>query len=295
MNVSPRTAQYPKYAKHPSYLLPRPPAPAVPAPVAAPAPAPVPRTVRAERRGPVLHVELDSPGTGNAVTTAMLDELLDVLADPDPGVRVVVLSGAGPDFCLGGDRDEFAAALGEDPTGGGVRSYGGKARRVCEALTNSPAVTIARVQGRATGAGFALALACDLRVGADSAVFRLPELALGLPVAWGGLLPRLLNEVGAARVREIILTGRRVGAEEARDLSILQRVVPAQDLDRAVEEWARPITRRPEASLRVTKTLLNSHAAATRLADASALDAELMASVLAAAHYTRGLEAPSGA
>ncbi|MFB6892293.1 enoyl-CoA hydratase/isomerase family protein [Kitasatospora sp. NPDC056327] len=302
MNVSPRSAQYPKYAKHPSYF-PYPPASGavtapVPAPAAAPSPAavahppapaaaPAPRAVRTERRGPVLYIELDSPATGNAVTTAVLDELIEALAEPDPDVRVVVLSAAGPDFCLGGDRDEFATALGEDPTGGGIRSYGSKARRVCDALTNHPAVTVARVQGRATGAGFALALACDLRVGAESAVFRLPELALGLPVAWGGLLPRLLNEVGAARVREIILTGRPVGAQEARELSVLQRVVPAEELDRAVEEWVRPVTRRAEAALRVTKTLLNSHTAATRLADASLLDGELMASVLAAAHYAR--------
>ncbi|WP_316528918.1 enoyl-CoA hydratase/isomerase family protein [Kitasatospora brasiliensis] len=303
MNVSPRTSQYPAHAMQPPYLTnpappaawyPEPdPAPAsVPAPAPAPAPAVEPavaRTVRAELRGPVLHVELDSPGTGNAVTAAMLDELLAVLADPDPAVRVIVLSGAGRDFCLGGDREELAAGLDEDPTGGGIRRYGDKARKVCEALTSSPAVTVARVQGRATGAGFALALACDLRVGADNAVFRLPELTLGLPVAWGGLLPRLIHEVGPARVREIILTGRPVGAVEARELDILQRVVPEQDLDTAVAEWTRPITRRPEAALRVTKTLLASHAAATRMADASVLDSELMASVLAAAHYTRGL------
>ncbi|MEU1423775.1 MULTISPECIES: enoyl-CoA hydratase/isomerase family protein [unclassified Kitasatospora] len=254
--------------------------------------APAPRAVHAERRGAVLYVELDSPETGNAVTEAVLRDLLAVLAAPDPAVRAVVLSGAGPDFCLGGDRDEFADSLGADPTGGGIRTAGTLARQVCAALTDSPAVTIARVQGRAIGAGFALALACDLRVGADTAAFRLPELALGLPVAWGGLLPRLLHEVGAARAREIILTGRPVGAAEAYDLSILQRVVPEEELDVAVAEWVRPVTRRPEAALRVTKTLLNSHAAATRLADTSVLDAELMAAVLAGAHYARGTGAP---
>ncbi|MFD5435867.1 enoyl-CoA hydratase-related protein [Kitasatospora sp. NPDC127067] len=315
MNVSSQAPQYHPYAMRPPYpanppaptgwyaqpesasaLAPEP-APALgpalaPEPASEPAPGPAPvRTVRSELRGAVLHVELDSPETGNAVTSAMLDELLAVLAVPDPAVRVIVLSAAGRDFCLGGDREELLAGLDEDPTGGRIRSYGDRARRVCDALTNSPAVTVARVQGRATGAGFALALACDLRVGADNAVFRLPELALGLPVAWGGLLPRLLHEVGAARVREIILTGRPVGAVEARELAILQRVVPEQDLDGAVDEWARPVTRRPEAALRVTKTLLASHASATRLADASVLDSELMASVLAAAHYTRGLAA----
>ncbi|NEE12246.1 enoyl-CoA hydratase/isomerase family protein, partial [Streptomyces sp. SID7499] len=130
-------------------------------------------TVRTRREGPVLHVELHAPDTGNAVTEAMLDELLDIVAAPDPEVRVLVLSGAGDDFCLGGDRTEFAGWLEEDPAGRGIRVAGEKARRVCEAISGGRAVTIARVQGKAVGAGFALALACDLRVGADTASFRL--------------------------------------------------------------------------------------------------------------------------
>ncbi|MEI7034346.1 enoyl-CoA hydratase/isomerase family protein [Streptomyces pratensis] len=241
-----------------------------------------PATVRTRREGPVLHVELHAPETGNAVTEAMLDELLDIVALPDPEVRVLVLSGAGDDFCLGGDRTEFAQWLEEDPTGRGIRVAGEKARRVCGAISGSRVVTIARVQGRAIGAGFALALACDLRVGSDTAVFRLPELALGLPTAWGGLLPRLIHEVGPARVRELVLTGRPVDAAEAHRLSILQRVVPAAELDDAVAAWAKPVVRRPEAALRVTKALFESYAAASRLADPSFLDAELMASVAAA-------------
>ncbi|GHF44832.1 enoyl-CoA hydratase/isomerase family protein [Streptomyces sp. NRRL_ISP-5395] len=245
-----------------------------------------PATVRSWREGPVLYVELNAPESGNAVTEAMLDELLDVVVAPDPEVRVLVLSGAGDDFCLGGDRTEFADWLAEDPGGRGIRVAGEKARRVCEAISGGRAVTIARVQGKAVGAGFALALACDLRVGAEDASFRLPELALGLPTAWGGLLPRLIHEVGAAQVRELILTGRAFDAAEARELSVLQRVVPGAELDAAVAAWAKPVVRRPEAALRVTKALLNSYAAATRLADPSFLDAELMASVAAATRRT---------
>ncbi|WP_434600663.1 enoyl-CoA hydratase/isomerase family protein [Streptomyces sp. A5-4] len=209
------------------------------------------------------------------------------MTSQDPDVRVLVLSGAGDDFCLGGDRNEFADWLDEDPTGRGIRIAGDKARRVCEAISTHRAVTIARVQGKAIGAGLALALACDLRVGADTAGFRLPELALGLPTAWGGVLPRLIHEVGAARARELILTGRSFDAAAAYELSILQRVVPEEGLDDAVTAWSKPIVRRPEAALRVTKALLNSYAAATRLADPSPLDAELMASVAAATRRTR--------
>ncbi|GGV73457.1 enoyl-CoA hydratase/isomerase family protein [Streptomyces griseoloalbus] len=243
------------------------------------------KTLRTRREGPLLTVELNVPEQGNAVTDAMLGDLLTVLDDQDPAVRVLVLAAAGDDFCLGGDRGEFAEHLAHDPTGGGVRASGAMARRVCDALTANPAVTIARVQGRAIGAGLALALACDLRVGADTATFRLPELALGLPTAWGGLLPRLISEAGAARVRDIVLTGRVVDAEEAHTLSILQKVVPEDALDAAVADWAKPVLRRPASALRVTKALMNSLTASARLADASVLDPELLAAVLTEQHH----------
>ncbi|MFD8612226.1 enoyl-CoA hydratase/isomerase family protein [Streptomyces sp. NPDC059631] len=267
---------------------------ALPIPVQALGPGWGPRTLRTDRQGAVLSVELADPDRGNAVTETLLDELLAVLDTRDPEIRVIVLSGAGADFCLGGDRTEYAGQLAQDPTGGGVRGSGAKARRVCEALAQHPAVTIARVQGKAIGAGLALALACDLRVGAEDATFRLPELALGLPTAWGGLLPRLISEVGAARVRELVLTCRTFGAHEARDLSILQKVVPEADLDAAVRSWAAPVSRRPAAALRVTKHLFNAYAGASRLADITALDAELMASVLAERAYTTARGAADG-
>ncbi|MFJ8898424.1 enoyl-CoA hydratase/isomerase family protein [Streptomyces sp. NPDC102351] len=238
------------------------------------------KTVRTYRQGPVLTVELNVPEEGNAVGDAMLDDLLTVLDDQDPDVRVLVLAAAGEEFCLGGDRREFPRHLDDDPTGGGIRVSGAKALRVCEALTTHPAATVARVQGRAVGAGVGLLLACDLRVGVDTATFRLPELALGVPPAWGGLLPRLISEVGVARVRELILTARVFDAQEALALSVLHKVVPAEELDAAVMAWARPVVRRPAPAVRVTKAMLNSLAAPTRLADVSLFDPELLSAVL---------------
>ncbi|MFI6935658.1 enoyl-CoA hydratase/isomerase family protein [Streptomyces sp. NPDC050287] len=245
------------------------------------------KTLRVHQQGAVLSIELSTPEQGNAVTDMMLDDLRAVLDHQDPQVRVVVLSGAGDDFCLGGDRSEFVPT---DPAAEGVRISGIKARRVYEALTGNPAVTIARVQGRAVGAGLGLALACDLRVGSPDASFRLPELALGLPTAWAGILPRLINEVGTARARDLVLTGRAVDAQEALSLSLLHKVVPAEAIDAAVAAWAKPIIRRPPAALRVTKTLFNSYSAATLLADASVLEAELMAAAVAETH--RAADAP---
>nr|WP_202451351.1 enoyl-CoA hydratase/isomerase family protein [Streptomyces sp. SID4948] len=240
--------------------------------------------MRVTRTGPVLHAELDSPGTGNALTATTLDELLALLDSvrDSPDIRVLVLSGAGADFCVGADRADLAASLQADPHGGELRAHADKARRVCEALENSHAVTIARLQGKVIGAGLGLALFCDLRAAADTCRFRLPELALGLPPAWGGMLPRLLAEAGAAKVRELIMTGDTFDAAAAAALSIVHRVVPAADLDSTVDAWVRPLVRRPPEALVLAKLMLNAYGKAGRFMDGTLLDAHLFSTALAA-------------
>jgi methylglutaconyl-CoA hydratase len=246
------------------------------------------KTLRVLHEGAVLRVELSSPETGNAISGPVLDELLAVLGtlSDRPDVRVLILSGAGADFCLGADRSEFAEIVANDPTGARIRTLGNKARRVCDALATADAVTIARVQGAVIGAGIALAVFCDLRVGADNSRFRLPELALGMPPAWGGVLPRLLHEAGAARIRELILTGESFDAAKAAELSLLHSVVPENELDDAVARWSRPLVRRSATALRTAKLMLNAYAGAQRLADATLLDAELLTSAIASAQVS---------
>nr|WP_202443772.1 MULTISPECIES: enoyl-CoA hydratase/isomerase family protein [unclassified Streptomyces] len=232
----------------------------------------------------MLNIQLNSPDTGNALCEPMLDELLTVLGalHDRPEIRVVILSGAGADFCLGGDRREFAESLAADGTGAALRAMGNKARRVCEALAATSAVTIARLHGGVIGAGIALAVFCDLRAGAHSCRFRLPELALGMPPAWGGVLPRLLNECGAARIRELILTGESFDAAKAAELDLLHKAVPEDELDEVIARWTRPLVRRSPAALRTAKVMMNAYASANRLADATLFDAELLTTVLAA-------------
>ncbi|WNI19018.1 enoyl-CoA hydratase/isomerase family protein [Actinacidiphila sp. ITFR-21] len=246
------------------------------------------KELRVTRSGPVLRAELNSPGTGNALTGTTLDELLALLDGlrESPEVRVLVLSGAGDDFCVGADRVDLESALDTDPRGAQLRGLGEKARRVCEALENTHAVTIARLHGRVIGAGVGLALFCDLRAAADSSRFRLPELALGLPPAWGGMLPRLLAEVGAARVRELVITGATFDASTAFTLSIVHRVVLAAELDTTVENWVKPLVRRPPEALRLAKLMLNAYAKAGRFMDGTLLDSHLFATALAAHRRT---------
>ncbi|MET9481699.1 enoyl-CoA hydratase/isomerase family protein [Streptomyces sp. NPDC006638] len=248
------------------------------------------KVLRVRHEGPLLKVQLNSPETGNAISGLMLDELLAVLdtVHDDPGIRVLILSGAGDDFCVGGDRREFAEFLRTDPSGVALRTLGTKARRVCDALATSDAVTVARLHGGVIGAGVALAVYCDLRAGADNCRFRLPELALGMPPAWGGSLPRLIQESGAARIRELIMTGENFDAARAADLSLLHKVVPEEELEDAISAWTRPLVRRSASALRTTKVMMNAYASASRLADASLFDAELLTASVAAGRAGRG-------
>lgn len=248
------------------------------------------RRLLVERDGPVVHARLNCPESGNCLTEEVLDELLAMLAlvRDEPEVRVLTLSGAGDDFCLGGDRAEYDALMAQDPTGGAIRALGAKARQLCDGLATSDVVTVARLHGRVIGAGLALSLFCDLRAGADTCRFRMPELAVGLPVAWGGALPRLIQEAGAARARELLLTGNSFDAGTARELGVLHRVVPEAQLPDAVDGWVRPLVRRSATALHVTKAVLNSYAASSRMADASLLEGDLLAAVLTARQQRPG-------
>lgn len=240
------------------------------------------KTLLVALEGPILTVQLNTPETGNAISGQVLGELLAVLgaAEDDPDIRVMVISGAGDNFCLGGDRSEFPSLLAEDPSGAAFRALAVKARRVCDALATTETVTIARLHGGVIGAGLALAAFCDLRVGADNCHFLLPELSLGIPPAWGGALSRLLYEAGPAKVRELILTRDHFNAATAHDLSILHKVVPENELDAAVARWTRPLVRRSPAALRTAKLMLNSYATAPRLADATLFDTDLLTSAV---------------
>ncbi|MFF5304864.1 enoyl-CoA hydratase/isomerase family protein [Streptomyces sp. NPDC013161] len=190
----------------------------------------------------------------------MLSELLEVLRslEEGPSVRVMILSGAGDHFCQGGDRSEFPALLKKDPSGFELRALPDRARRVCSGLSQLGLVTIARLHGDVMSAGLGLAAYCDLRVGADTCRFRMPEIGLGVPPAWGGVLPRLAEEAGQAWVRRLLLTAESFDAARAELLSILHEVVPLEDLDGAVARWAGPIARRDPTTVRITKQMLNA-------------------------------------
>ncbi|MFI7387321.1 enoyl-CoA hydratase/isomerase family protein [Streptomyces sp. NPDC049813] len=244
------------------------------------------KAVLVEQDGAVLHVRLNPTAGDDTLSVAVLDDLIAVLDElhDHPGIRVLVLSSMGADFCLGADRTEFRAAMAADPTGAALRRIADKAHRVCQALESTHAVTIAQLHGRVIGAGLALAAYCDLRAGADTCTFRMPEVGVGLPPAWGGAMGRLVSEAGAARIRELMLTCDTFDAATAHRLALLHKVAPAEALERTVATWTRPLVRRSPEALLTTRRMLAAYSRADRTADITLLDAHLLAAQVVRAH-----------
>lgn len=247
-------------------------------------PAPTPAHLDIAQSGPVLHVRLAPSAQDDTLSAAVLDELISVLdgLHERPDIRILVLSSDGDDFSLGADRQEYQDALTRDPTGAALRRIADKAHRLCQGLENTHAITIARIHGKVVGAGLALAAYCDLRAGADTCRFRMPEVGVGLAPTWGGAMGRLISEAGAARIRELMLTCEVFDAVTAHRLGLLHKVAPLDELDDTVAAWTRPLARRSPEALVLTKRMLTGYAKATRTADIALLDAHLLTAQMTA-------------
>lgn len=192
--------------------------------------------------GPLATVTLNRPEVLNAQTPSTWEALREIGSALSDEVRVVVVRGVGRAFSAGLDRRLFTAE-GFAGQPGLVSMTDGPAEQVHAMiaefqqgftwLRESGFITVAAVHGHAIGAGFQLALACDLRIAAEDAQFAMAETSLGLVPDLGGTLP-LVQCVGYARAVEMCLTGRRVGAEEALRIGLVNEVVPVDALDAAV-------------------------------------------------------------
>jgi len=195
---------------------------------------------------------LNRPDKRNPLSATTLAELIEAARwfDARPAIKVVVVAGHGRSFCAGADLEAFGP--GGPPTGLSVREAADLGRQMADAVEAMAAVTIGRIHGHCVGGGLVLAAACDLRVAADDTYFSIPEVDLGIPLAWGGI-PRLVREIGPALTKELVLTCRPFSAEEARSAGFLNRVVPAGSLDAEVEALATSLARKSTLTLRATK------------------------------------------
>jgi enoyl-CoA hydratase/carnithine racemase len=220
------------------------------------------------------------------MTPGMWHGLAQIGAELPDEIRVVVVKGQGPSFCAGIDLRMFTAegvpgeARNPSPADPGFDESIASYQAGYTWLRNPAIVSIAAVQGHAIGAGFQLALSCDLRIIAEDAKFCMKEPALGLVPDLTGTKP-LVDIVGLPRAIELCLTGRTVDAREAADLRLAELVVPAADLDGAVSDLVAALLATDAAAARATKALL-AQAAGNTLEEQAAAERAAQARLLAA-------------
>lgn len=201
--------------------------------------------------GAIARLTLERPEALNALNRSMAQAIesclkrLEAAAD----VTVVIVAGSGRSFCAGADISEMPTVSPADAEAGAERW-----QRIVAGFAALPQVTIAAVRGHALGGGCMLAAAQDLRIADASARFGLPEVSLGFPPGWG--IARLVDILGGAHARDLILTGRTIGAEDALRLGLVMRVVPAGTLDAAATELAQQVAAHPRGGLAAAKSAI---------------------------------------
>jgi len=232
----------------------------------------MPESVRIDRQADGVAVtRIDRPPL-NALSSALLDEIASAARDVggDPDVKAVVVLGGPKAFAAGADITEFG---GPDE----ARALGRQFRAAYDAITEIPRPVIAAINGVALGGGLELALACDLRVAADNARVGQPEVLLGV-IPGAGATQRLPRLIGTARAKELIWSGRQVKADEALALGLVDRVVPAAELEDAARAWAASLASGAVVAMGVAKIVIDGGMDG-RLDDGLDLEAEAFAEV----------------
>lgn len=236
-------------------------------------------TLTIERDGPVAYVWLNRPERRNALSPLALEEVAAAFDELQKAfdTPVVVLGGRGLSFCAGADRKDPPARLarGSGASARERRHVAQVGRRALEAIERCEAITIARLHGHVIGGGVVLALGCDLRIAAESTLFHIPEVDLGIPLTWGAV-PRLIREVGMARAKELVLLCDRFDAPTAERYGMINRCVPDADLDTAVGDWAKRLGNKADWALHMTKTQFRAYSRMTVLGDVTEGDGDLL-------------------
>jgi enoyl-CoA hydratase/carnithine racemase len=209
---------------------------------------------RTERRDGVEIWTIDGETRRNAISMAMLRELNALVerGARNAGLRCVILTGAGDKaFCAGADLKERARMSADE-----VHAFHVLMRDALDGMEAAPQVFLAALNGAALGGGLELALACDVRIAADTAQVGLPEVSLGI-IPGGGGTQRLSRLVGVGRAKDLVLTARRVGAAEALAMGLVTQIAPPQRLLAEALACAERIARNAPISLRQAKRAID--------------------------------------
>jgi len=204
------------------------------------------QTIILERKEHITTIILNRPDRLNALSNEMVDELSEALAkeDGDDETRVIVITGAGRAFCSGAD-------LRAEPTEGRSKLGAGMADRIFAALDIEKPI-IASINGVAVGGGCTMTLSCDIRIASETAQFQLPFTRLGICTELGStyLLPRL---IGMGKASELLLTSKMIDAKEAKEIGLVNQVVPVNELVKTTHEMADSIAKLPPVAVQMNK------------------------------------------
>jgi enoyl-CoA hydratase/carnithine racemase len=218
--------------------------------------------VRLDRDGLIATVTLNRPDRRNSLSDAMLTDLGRAFTElrDDAGTRIVIVTGAPPVFSAGADAG-LKSSMSPEERRHAMATRKSQFRRLFErantTLEGLEQITIAAINGHAVGGGWGLALACDFRWAAAEAQMWIPEVDLGVPLGVASTT-RFVRLVGPARAKEIILECRRYGAEEARSMGLVHRVVPGADLMKNVRDYAQSLLAKPFKPLSEMKARINA-------------------------------------
>lgn len=244
--------------------------------------------VLSRREGSLLVLTLNRPGRLNAVSLPLYRRLLEALkeADADPGVRCVVLTGAGRAFCAGADLQ----AHGDGPPDGAERRrYVSTAQEVNRRIQEGSKPVVAAVNGHAIGAGLEMALSADFMVVAEEAKLRFPEVSLGTFVG-GGTVYTLTERVGTLKARELLYLGDFFRGGEAAGMGLAWKAVPAEEVRPTAMELATRLAERAPRSLAWAKRLVGPAGTMSR-GRAMALEARALEELFGTHDWQEGVDA----
>ncbi len=217
-------------------------------------------TLLFEVRAQVATITLNRPKALNAISTQCNRDIIRAIeaVEEDDNLRACIFRGAGRAFCAGADIKEIRGFRGE-----AVRRYIELDFRTKNTISECRKPTIAAVHSHCAGGGFELALACDIRFAAQDALFSLPEIQLGAMPGSGGL-QRLVPVVGLGIAKELAFSGRRVAADEAVRIGLVNRVCPRDELDSAAHAFAAELAQINPIAIRCAKVALEPNPLPTR-------------------------------
>jgi len=212
-------------------------------------------TVTLKRTEGIATLTLNRPEKLNALNEMMAADLIDAVTqvERDKNTKVLIITGAGRAFWAGADvKDIFLRGIEQRKRGEQSFDIADWLERLCLQLRTMPKPTIALINGHAVGIGVTLPLQCDIRIASEEATLSLPFVRLGLIPEFGSTYA-LTRLVGIAKAYELIFTGKFIGAKEAKEIGMVNEVVPISELENTAHEWAKTIAQGAPLALQMAK------------------------------------------